>query len=85
MLVAQIFVHNKQLTMCVFLQPECGRTATQLTMREVTKRWTVEGGLRLATTPLAIQARAVVHSPPEMERLSCKLHLKRSTNVQVFG
>lgn len=71
--------------MRVFLQTECGRTATQLTMSEVTKRWIVEGGLRLATIPLAIPARAGVHSPPEMERLSCKFHLKRSTNVQVFA
>lgn len=72
--------------MCVFLQTECGRTAMQLTTREVTlKRRIVEGGLRLTAIPRAIQASAVARSPPEMEPLSCKLHLKRSTSVQVFA
>lgn len=86
-LVTQIFMCSKWLTLCVFLQTECGRTATQqLTTREATlKRWIVEGGLHLATIPQGIQARAVAHSPPGMEPLSCKLHLKRSTSGQVFA
>lgn len=84
--VAQIFVHNKWLTTRVFPHTECGRTAMQLTMREVTlKRWIVEGALHLAAIPQATQVRAVARSPPEMEPLSCKLHLKRSTSVQVFA
>lgn len=78
---------NKWLTLSVFLQTECERTAMQqLTMREaMLKRWIVEGGLHLATIPQGIQARAVAHSLPGMEPLSCKLHLKRSTSGQVFA
>lgn len=78
---------NKRLTLCVFLQTECGRTAMQqLTMREaMLKRWIVQGGLHLATIPQGIQARAVAHSPPGMEPLSSKLHLKRSISGQVFA
>lgn len=90
-LVTRTFMCNQwpcaQLTLCVFLQTECERTAMQqLTTREaMLKRWIVEGALHLATIPQGIQARAVAHSPPGMEHLSCKLHLKRSTNGQVFA
>lgn len=83
--MTQIFTCNKWLTLCVCLQTECERTAMQqlITTEATLKRWIVEGGLHLATIPQGIQARAVAHSPPGMEPLSCKLHLKRSTSGQV--
>lgn len=57
----------------------------QLTTRGGTlKRWTVQGDLRPAATPQAVPARAAAHSPPEMAPLSCKLHLKSPTSMQVF-
>lgn len=64
------------------MQIGCVRTVMQLTMTEATlKKQILEEHLAAQVT----QARVAAHSTPEMEPLSCSLHHKRPTSVQVFA